>query len=320
MANLAIYAGFWRDYSASGVGADVLTLPISSAGYLISGLTLLVSLAGTMFWVILVYVWHQSRVRPGTTVDCLDLQIQVLLRNVTSPASAILQAVTIYLGWRKTKTSTLLRLLPIIVAASAIMVLFVLASVFVAAIVSHSQDDILVLARPGLCGEITANFSDSSNNDITSEVFAWTTRRALRGREYAKVWYAGNTDGVEASSAFPVNRLLYTTSRVPCPFTDIDRCRFTSYNTSQANTAIAFDTGLLDSASHLGINGPVDRSLQFRRKTTCMPFKATGLSDQYVEDADNFTALRAGPYRGPGNITLKFNQHIATDHLGYVTE
>ena len=318
MANFAVFTGFWRDFSTGG-GA-VLTLPIPSAGYLVSGLTLLVSLAGAMFWAILVYVWHQSRVSPSTAVDCLDLHIQVLLRNVTSPASAILQAGKIYVAWRKTKKSAFLRLLPIVIAASAVIVLFIPASIFVASIVSHSQDDILVLAKPGLCGEIIANISDGSNNDITLAVYAWTINRALRGREYAKVWYAGNTDGAEASSAFPVVRLPYTTSRVSCPFTDMVRCRFTSHNTSDANTAIPFDTGLLDSASHLGINGPVERSLQFRRKTTCMPFKATGLSDQYVEDAENFTTLRAGPFHGPGNITLKFNQHIATDHLGYVTE
>lgn len=320
MTNLAVYTGFWRDYSASGVDAAVLTLPISSAAYLISGLTLLVSLAGTMFWLILVYAWHQSRVRPDTPVDGLDLQIQVLLRNVTSPASAIRQATRIYLAWRKTKKSPLLRLLPIVIAASAVIVLFALAGVFVAAIVSHSEDGILVLAKPGLCGEITANLTDSSNNDINSAVYAWTRRRVLRGREYAKVWYAGNTDKIEASSAFPIDRLPYTTSRVPCPFTDRNRCRFTVDNSSDANTAIAFDTGILDSASHLGINGPVERSLQFRRKTTCMPFRATDLGGLYVEDGENFTALRAGLYHGPGNITLKFNQHIATDHLGYVTE
>ena len=136
MANLTIYTGFWRDHSTGGVAADVLTLPLSSAGYLISGLTLLVSPAGTMLWVILVYVWHQSRIRPVTTVDCLSLQLQVLLRNVTSPASAIPHAANIYLAWRKTQKSPLFRLLPIAIAASTVIVLFILASVFVTTIVS----------------------------------------------------------------------------------------------------------------------------------------------------------------------------------------
>jgi len=322
MANLEIYTGFWRDYSASGLGSRVLTLPISSAAYLISGLTLLVSLAGAMFWSILVYIWHQSRVRPNTAVDCLDLQIQVLLRNVTSPSSAILQAGNIYLAWRKTKKSPFLRLLPIVLVASTVMLLFIPASIFVAAIVSHSQDDVLVLAKPGLCGEVTANFNNNSNNDIISTTYSWTTNRALRGREYAKVWYGDNSNGFTASSAFPVNRLPYTTSRVSCPFTDIARCRFTVDNTSDANTAIAFDTGLLSTASHLGINGPAEYSLQFRRKTTCMPFRASDLGGLYVQDGENYTVLRVGPYHGPRktNITLQFNQHLALDHLGYVTE
>jgi len=48
--------------------------------------------------------------------------------------------------------------------------------------------------------------------------------------------------------------------------------------------------------------------------------KETDLADRYMDCAENFTALRAGPYHKPGNITLKFNQHIETDHLGYVIE
>jgi hypothetical protein len=322
MANVGIYTGFWRDYSASAVSAGVLTLPISSAGYLISSLTLLVTLASTMFWVILTYIWHQLKVPPRTPMDQLDLQRQVLLRNVNTPALAILHVAKLYLAQRKTANNPLSRLLPIAVAAGFVIVLFLAAGVFVAAIASQSEDDILVLAKPGVCGEVTSNYSDGSSSDIASAAYAWTTSKALRGREYAKLWYTDNTSLItKGSSAFPVRKLPYTTSRVPCPFSGIPtRCRFTMDNTSDANTAIAFDTGLLNSALHLGINGPIERSLQFRRRTTCMPFKGTGLSDPfYVEDGQNFTALLAGPYRGPGNITLKYNQHLAEERIGYLT-
>ena len=82
--------------------------------------------------------------------------------------------------------------------------------------------------------------------------------------------------------------------------------------------AITFDTGLLDSVAHLGINGPVERSMQLRRKTMCMPFRAADLGSTYVEDGENYTALRLGPFKGPGNITMMYNMHMAKEQVGYV--
>ncbi|PNP86474.1 hypothetical protein FNYG_00176 [Fusarium nygamai] len=83
--------------------------------------------------------------------------------------------------------------------------------------------------------------------------------------------------------------------------------------------AIAFDTGLLDTGVYLGINGPKEHMIQFRKKTTCAPTRIPDLWVPYQDGSDNFTALRAGPYEGPGNITLKFNTRIRDENVGYVT-
>lgn len=52
-----------------------------------------------------------------------------------------------------------------------------------------------------------------------------------------------------------------------------------------------------------------------------MPFRAADLGYRYVDGNETFIALRAGQYyQESGNITFQFNQHMATDHLGYVSE
>jgi len=222
MADFEVYTGFWRDYSAGGVGAGVLTLPISSAGYLISGLTLLVTLAGTAFWGILAYVWHQSMTSSGAPVDFPHIQRQILLRNVNTPVSAIFHTAKMSLAWRRTKNSHPLRFLPVALVAGTIIILFTVAGVFVGrAIASPSEEDILVLAKPRLCGEATLIYSENSTSDVAATSFKWKTDKALRGRAYAKIWYAAGDNaslpsGSKAgSSAFPVRRLPYATSRVP---------------------------------------------------------------------------------------------------------
>jgi len=326
MADLEIYTGFWRDYSVDGVGSGVLTLPISSAGYLISGLTLLVSLAGTALWVIVAYIWHQCAVATDASVNYHDLQLQVLLRNASTPFAAIVHAFKVFLAWRKSKTSRLLRLAAVAVTAGVLIAIVTVAGVFVGATVaSHSEDDVVVLAKPGLCGE--ARQASLSTGDVGkyNATYTWQASKALRGRAYAKAWYSEDAfQSAAGSSAYPVRRLPYTKSRGPCPFPQVaqgrNRCRFSIDNSSDPNSAIVLDTGLLHSATHFGINGPTDHSLQFRRKATCMPFSATDLfQSPYVEDGNNYTALRAGSKAGPGNITLMYDRHTMYTKVGYMT-
>jgi len=326
MADLEIYTGFWRDYSVDGVGSGVLTLPISSAGYLISGLTLLVSLAGTALWAIVAYIWHQCAVATDASVQYHDLQLQVLLRNASSPSSAIVHAFKVFFAWRKLKAARLLRLVAVTATAGVLIAIVTVAGVFVGATVaSHSEEDVLVLAKPGLCGE--ARQANLSIGDVGgfNATYTWKTSTALRGRAYAKAWYSeGAFQGAGGSSAYPVRRLPYTKSRGPCPFPQVapgrNRCRFSIDNSSDPNSAIVLDTGLLHSATHLGINGPADHSLQFRRKATCMPFTATDLWQSiYVEEGNNYTVLRAGLKAGPENITLKYDRHTMYTKVGYMT-
>ncbi|CVK99058.1 uncharacterized protein FPRN_03851 [Fusarium proliferatum] len=312
-----IYTGIWRNYSTAGLDGKVITLPIQSAGYLISGLTVLLTLAVGSCWTIAAYALHQCHVSDAT--DPLELQLQVLLRNVEKPTSAAWHLAKIWWAWRKSSVRHVRKLLctglfAIIFAAAIVPV-----GTIVASIASTREEVVLVLAKPRNCGYVRSNFSVSSSNDAFAASFAYTTDKAIRGRAYAKAWYRNaEASRRDPPSSFPVARLPYRNDTVPCPLKG-NRCRYYAADTNDENMAIALDTGLLDTGAYLGINGPKEHMIQFRKKTTCAPTRIPDLWVPYQDGSDNFTALKAGPYEGPGNITLKFNTRIRDENVGYVT-
>jgi len=58
---VVITTGLWWDYSKPPILAATITLPIDLGGYLLSGLTLLVSVAGASFWNIVAFLLHHWR-------------------------------------------------------------------------------------------------------------------------------------------------------------------------------------------------------------------------------------------------------------------
>jgi len=49
-----------------------------------------------------------------------------------------------------------------------------------------------------------------------------------------------------------------------------------------------------------------------------MPLRAADLRSNHVEEGENYTALRLGPYGGSEDITMMYNSHMAVEQLGYV--
>lgn len=312
-----IYTGVWRYYSVAGLDGNILTLRIQSAGYLISGLAVLLTLAVGSCWTIAAYALHQYRV--SQTADPLQLQLQVLLRNVETPTAAAWHTAKIWWAWRGTKVRHGRKLLSTALFAGIFAAAIIPVGTIVASIASTREEAVLVLATPRTCGYAQTNFSILSSTDIFAASYAYTTDKALRGRAYAKAWY-GEAGALQRGppSNFPIPRLPYDTYAVPCPLGE-SRCRYDVSDTDSADMAIALDTGLLDTGAYLGINGPREHMIQFRKKTTCAPTRVGDLWGPYQEGSENYTALRAGPYEGPGNITLKFNTHIRVENVGYVT-
>jgi hypothetical protein len=316
MPETGTYIGLWTDYDSDGVGRATLTLPVKWSSYLISGLALLVSTAGTSCWVIVAYVMHQSLVRHTETFDPLHLQLQVLLRNTESGISAMKELLMIQGAWPRHQTSKrpFMRVLPIALAAF-VVASFAVASVFVAAIASRAEEDIVTLTKPGaICGWV---LSDGSSNEANIAAYTQLTNSSLRARGYAKDWYARESKFGIPPSVFPIATLPYAVKSGPCPFAGEGRC--ISHDASSPNTAMILDTGLLDSQTHFGVNGPKENRIRSRIVTTCSPLNVSEFIRKTVDiDEETYYDLSIGSAQKPTqNITFRMNIHSVKDFIGY---
>lgn len=275
MSNLEVRTGYWVDYTGGNTHQAVVTVPLQYSGFLISALTLLVSVAGTSFWTIVAYALHQRGVIYNGPTDLVHLQRQVLLRNVPTPFFALLSSWKLWRAWSHAGNGQARRLAVVVVFATGILALFTAASLLVASIASRAEDSILVLARPERCGLNSVGPSLPLPDDWRTQLdlATWTTAAALRGRAYAKAWYSlGRNSTNLLRTVFPATNLPYSVSQVPCPFPD-KRCSQVRPGhpdyASDPDLAVQLDTGMLHSRTYLGINAPDDESMEFRMRYTC---------------------------------------------------
>ncbi|KAG4253099.1 hypothetical protein FPRO03_07059 [Fusarium proliferatum] len=73
---VAIASGLWWDHSKTTVLAATLTLPLEYSNLLLSGLTILVTIAGSSFWNIVAFALHDWKAR-NENPSALDLQHQL---------------------------------------------------------------------------------------------------------------------------------------------------------------------------------------------------------------------------------------------------
>jgi hypothetical protein len=126
--------------------------------------------------------------------------------------------------------------------------------------------------------------------------------------------YVDNCYDNSSSSATSCNKFYSRTipynhiANSSCPFDDV-LCK------EGPTAAVAFDTGLLDTHEHLGINSRPSRRLQYRRRTTCSPLTTPDTlcarENAFVEGA-NTTDTFVRCYYGPTNIanyTVSYSLH-----------
>ncbi|KAK5660205.1 hypothetical protein OQA88_13678 [Cercophora sp. LCS_1] len=291
--NLSVYNGIWLDYSQQGVDKVVLTLPLQWGNVLISALALLVSLAGGAMWRIFAYVYHQLRVRHATRSDPFQQQVQTLLRNNGTPISAVLDSFWLCSAWAQTPYPVLKTLLPTGLVAGLIIIVFGIFSIFVSAVATQSEADVIVLARPSEnCGGWEFNWAAIQVDDrkpTSFEAFRARVDDTQSARAYASWFYSRGKQPLAATnSMFPRRRLDYDISSGPCPFLGEGRCL--ANDTSSSNTTIIFDTGMLDSHFHLGINAPpMDRS-GVRHRMACSPIDGSDMV-KFVSSKGGYTTL-----------------------------
>ena len=243
----------WQNYSTNYFSGWTLTVTARNGALIVSALALLVQMAGESLWVIIAFLLHQRRVSNSPSTG-LFRQLQVILRNPTSSfftAVGIVKAGWVWRGHiRKPIRSTFaLASVPLLIFIS-----FTIAGIFVATVTIPAYEINQILLQPTACG--LQNWMPNQVSTFLNIKAKWS-EDMRRSRAYASECY-NVPDKTIGCASLPIQQLPYTmVTNASCPFAR--GCRAT----------VSFDTGLLDSHSHLGINAERKNRIGFQFTTTC---------------------------------------------------
>lgn len=272
MADRDVYTGFWVNHDKDNVLGATLTVTNSQASYIIATLAFLLStlLAGSI-WRILVVVVYLSR-SSAPAAGTFEHQQWTVMRNSDSSSAAILSLSTAILSWDKQRPWRIRLTLSLSLLSLAALIFPLAAVIIPPQVVTKVTDDIIVLSKERSCGFGTELNSEDNLVGRVSSVFARDLEETTTARTYARDWYDNDQDNgaifkVKLHKGFVVEKLPYTeTTSAKCPFAE-EFCK------TGSNGAIPFDTGLLNSHVHLGIDAPKDERVEYRWKSTCTPIE-----------------------------------------------
>lgn len=133
-------------------------------------------------------------------------------------------------------------------------------------LVVSSSDGDLVLAKPATCGFVSIDPRVDSRNAFSSRQELYETSDA---RKYASERYSKEPARFDTQSSFVTNALPFKViQNTACPFQE-------SMCLLGANSAITFDTELLNSHTHFGINAPAKDRVEYRWRSSCAVLNVT---------------------------------------------
>jgi len=191
-STLPVYRGPWVDFSHGYIEGATLTLTTRDGAFLVSFLTLYITIAGSLAWAIVAYVYHQRRANAAKDdQDGLWNQEQAILRNTGSPIKVAIELLYEWRAWRKIKKRSLRRLLIGILLALATMAIFAVAGVFAGQVTKSASNNVLIHSAG--CGDWDiANVTQSGNS-------IWQTlvlQNTLADAEYARACYDSSRDSL----------------------------------------------------------------------------------------------------------------------------
>lgn len=273
-----IYTGFWTNWSYGPVYGSTLTLSAQTSAFLIAFIALWVKFAGGQLWSIITFLASNTR---STSVpqDGLYHQQQAILRNTSQPLSVSWSMLKLSWFWKSSAKKAVTRTLIFVVASLAFVAAFGVAGILSSRISSTDSEVLLV---PEACGNwpypYLSQFNPATDSiqDYEVEYIQYATnfnQLAQKSHVYVSECYnSGPNNQSEACLPYGRSRIAWSTNnRTACPF-DEDMC---------IADAVQFDSGFLDSQTHLGINTR-DNRIQYRRVMTCAPITTEGYVSGYV--------------------------------------
>lgn len=303
-----IRTGAWFNWSHSAPVGSTLTLPAAGGKFLLTFLTLYVTIAGTRFWIIVAFLAHQQRASRRQH-DGMHIQQQAILRNAATPTSAAISFMKISLRWRKIAKKPFWRSLPLFALALVTLGTFRAASLLTAEVTKAAGNETL-LDSPNCAYWLPANSLFSSQGAVRSKI----TSDAFVAASYSEACYSANLSATSECSTYAARNIPWTqVTNATCPWAS-ELCLSPS-------TVYSMDTGLIDSHETLGLNAHKNDRLQYRRVSTCAPIDATKFMNSSDSNGYHVQQFNLGTvsYQHPGypDATYLYNNHTISDHIGY---
>ncbi|RKK71041.1 hypothetical protein BFJ69_g11312 [Fusarium oxysporum] len=312
---VAIASGLWWDHSKTTILAATLTLPLNYSNLLLSGLTILVTIAGSSFWNIVAFFLHDWKAK-SEDPSALDLQQQVSLRNSAGATQTLWEAFKIHNAWsKKCKKPIVKQTCSVAIPAMLVSVGFAIAALFTSRVANKAYSTVVARVQPNNCGFWFFNTTGKDDLPALSAMGAKGQNDTRRARSHVANFYA-NTSSSAAPSIFVRPTLPYDiSSSAPCPIPAHDRCIL------GPNKAFSITSAFLDSHEMLGINAKFEDGVSIQLSLTCSPVHTDDLVQETRNEAGDFMEFFLGPIHDMTNYTYRYNKAIANKTgIGYLIQ
>ncbi|KAF5689925.1 hypothetical protein FCIRC_1159 [Fusarium circinatum] len=312
---VAIASGLWWDHSKTTILAATLTLPLNYSNLLLSGLTILVTIAGSSFWIIVSFALHDWKARSANP-SALDLQHQVSLRNSAGAPQTLWEAFKIHKAWSKNRKKPIIKqTCSVVVPALIVSAGFAIAALFTSRVADKAYSNVVVRVQPNNCGFLFFNTTSEYDLPALSAMGAKGQNDTRWARSHVANFYA-NTSSSTAPSIFIRPTLPYNvSSSAPCPIPARNRCIL------GPDRAFSITSGFLDSHEMLGINAKFEDRVSIQLSLTCSPVHTDDLVQETRNEDGDFMEFFLGPLYGATNYTYRYNKAIGNKTgIGYLIQ
>ncbi|KAF8855010.1 hypothetical protein BDZ45DRAFT_757737 [Acephala macrosclerotiorum] len=303
-----IYKGGWFNWSHESAFASTLTLSSRSGGFLLSFLSVYVTLASGRFWIIIAFLIHQERAYYPED-DGMHFQHQAILRNTSSPTAAVMKFIKIAWRWRGRSVNPIRRSLPVLAVALFTIGTFRAASILVADVTQFAGNQTLIQSPD--CKWWQQNSTDAfSQGGFRQKLGA----DAFAAASYSRACYEPGVGASSQCGTYAAKNITWNgMTNASCPFSP-ELC-FDS-----PDGVFQMDTGPIDSHDILGLNAKKEDRVTYRRITTCAPINATTFLTSTTDSAGNTNlsySMGNIYYLSNPDVTFSYSNRTLDDKIGY---
>ncbi|KAF1994600.1 hypothetical protein P154DRAFT_26897 [Amniculicola lignicola CBS 123094] len=296
-----VYCGFWINWNYDAVRGSTLTLPTQWGLILVGFFALFVKLGSENLWGVICFIIHQLNASEKKQDDIYH-QFQLVLRNTDSEQTFIQRLIKVAQAHKGMRFKVYRRTILFILLASVYGLGFYAVSGLSSRLIA-AKDGSTVLALSPSCGYLAApslvNLGDEKSFEALNALVVVARNSYRKSATYARTCYGQTGDNTTACGTFVKTSLDYTTVKdEPCPFGD-NMC---------STKAIKFDTGLIRSDTHLGVNTKQRDSMSLRKTLTCAPLDGERYTPGWKPIPDELAPIFGVPLGTPYKI-YEFGLH-----------